>query len=918
MTIAILLERAAGVLADAALKSFLIFAVAGFVVAAWRKSSASSRHLVWTAAVFAAVALPLVGALLPAWRNSAVAVSLAAPPVDARARSATESSIAAVPTDGTTGEQMSPASLATTPSRIQSAGIASPAPVDMPTMSQAQREKPERETVRPAEPPRTLATTPTFASRLASLAQLLINPAAIEIATLLWLAGVIIVLLPFCIGRLRLRFIAASARPVSDGRWHELLARVRATGGCTRRVTLLESDEAAMPMTWGLVAPALLLPSGTNEWPEWKCRNILLHELAHVERFDCLSQLLARVACALYWFNPLAWTVAHRMQVEREMACDDRVIANGSRASDYAAQLLDVARSLRPARATAHAAIAMARPSQLSGRLTAILDRERNRTNVSRRLRLAIGATSVGVLLPVASFSPWVADAIASPVRHQLAERAVRHEPAEPPVSSELAGAPTIWSTSLAVTSVGAALPIIKAVQSSDVSPGLIKAATPIAQSVSCWESRNDHSSVNISSDDSRTRRTTVKFSNGNCTLELRADGEFTLRPDLSDVATLERGGSLTVEERDGRTTRRVEVRSSAAGLERVYYVNGQRADWSPEARAWLATTLLAVERRTAFAASTRVPQILQARGPSGVLEEVSLMPSDYAKAAYLGVLLKQENNLDAPTLTRIVQQATREITSDYYLAEVFAKVGAQRRADEGTWRAFADAAAGMKSDYYKAQVISKVLSRDQLDGGTIATLLKATATINSDYYQAETLKTMSRKYVVTPQTRAYYLAALSKIGSDYYRGEVLSLLNTGEPLDATTTSATLKSIGDMKSDYYKSEALSKVAKRGRLDGSSRADYFAAIRSIHSDYYKHAALEAVLSERPLTRETVAGVLSVAPTIKSDYELSALLATVARSYPIDDSLRAAYDRAVDAIESDYYRGAALSAGRPRSH
>jgi hypothetical protein len=471
-----------------------------------------------------------------------------------------------------------------------------------------------------------------------------------------------------------------------------------------------------------------------------------------------------------------------------------------------------------------------------------------------------------------------------------------------------------------AVTSVTSALPIIKAVQSSDGASGLPE-PTPVArQSLSCWESRNDHStSVNIhnDSDDSRTKRTTVKFSSGDCTLELSADGEFTLRPDLSDVATLERGGSLTVEERDGRTSRRVEFRSNGSGLERVYYVNGQRADWSPEARAWLANTLLAVERRTAFSASTRVPQILQARGPNGVLEEVSQMPSDYAKSAYLTVLLKQENNLDAGTLTRIVQQVTREMTSDYYIAEVFTKVGAQRRADEGTWRAFADAAGGMKSDYYKAQVIGKVLSRDQLDAATISTLLKATTTINSDYYQAETLKTMSRKYVVTPQTRTYYLAALNRIGSDYYRAEVLGLLNNGEPLDAATTAVTLKSIGEMKSDYYKSEALAKLAKHGRIDASSRAEYFAAIRSIDSDYYKHAALDAALAERPLSRETVAGVLSAAPSIKSDYELSALLATIARSYQMDEALRAAYDRAVDNIESDYYRGSALNAARPRS-
>jgi beta-lactamase regulating signal transducer with metallopeptidase domain len=874
--VAVLMERTASTLADAALKSFFIFAVARLIVAIWRKSSASSRHLVWTSAACASIALPMLGALLPEWKSPAVAVPQ---PV------AFFAPTAAAPE--------SAAPVFTTPIR--------PAPVEQgPEQSYPVQMKAAQPKVEPIA-----AAQSSFGSRLISLVQPVVDRGAMTVATFLWFAGFVVVLLPFCVGRLRLLAIASAARPVTDGRWEEILARIRATGGFARRVTLLESDDAAMPMTWGVISPVLLLPAGTSEWPEWKCRNILLHELAHIERFDCLTQLVARVACAIYWFNPLAWTAAGRMQAEREMACDDRVIRTGSRPSEYAGQLLDVARSLRPARATAHAAIAMARPSQLSGRLTAVLDKERNRDSVSARLRLAAGAATFGFLVPVASFSPWIDAAVAAPVRHAA--------------SSVAAMSPQTLTN--AVTSLASALPIIKAVQSSDATLGVSEAvgeAVPhVGQSLSCWEANNDHSSVNIDDDDSRGKRTTVKFSSGDCSLELRANGAFTLRPDLSDVATLERGGSLTVEERDGRTSRRVEVRSNGAELERIYYVNGQRTDWSPEARAWLANILLAVERRTAFAAATRVPQLFASRGASGVLQEVSLMPSDYAKSAYLGVLLKQEDNLDAGTLTRIVQQATREMKSDYYLAEVFTKVGSQRRADEGTWRAFADAASELKSDYYKAQVIGQVLGRDQLDAGTISTLLKATATIKSDYYQAEILKSMSRRYVVTPQTRPYYLAALNRISSDYYRAEVLSLLNTGEPLDAGTTSATLKSIGDMKSDYYKSEALSKLAKRGTLDQSTRRDYFSAIRSIDSDYYKHAALEAALSEKPLSRETVAGVLSVAPMIKSDYELSALLASVSRAYPIDDSLRPAYDRAVDAIESDYYRGVALSAARPRS-
>ena len=159
----------------------------------------------------------------------------------------------------------------------------------------------------------------------------------------------------------------AGRRSIDEGEWGELLRDLAARLGLSRRVTLLAGPLAPMPMTWGWLRPVILLPDDSDSWAVERRRDVLLHELAHIKRLDCPTQALARLVCALYWFNPLAWLAAHRLRVSAQRACDDMVLLAGSRASEYAMHLLDLARSVRSRHHHAFAALAMARPSHLEG-----------------------------------------------------------------------------------------------------------------------------------------------------------------------------------------------------------------------------------------------------------------------------------------------------------------------------------------------------------------------------------------------------------------------------------------------------------------------------------------------------------------------------------------------------------------------
>src|SRR6185436_15883755 len=102
-----------------------------------------------------------------------------------------------------------------------------------------------------------------------------------------------------------------------------------------------------VPMTWGVIRPSILLPQAAAEWSAQRLDAVLQHELAHVQRFDALTQWLAHFACALYWFHPLVWYAAKQMRAERERACDDLVLHSGIQPSVYASDLLEIVSGFR-------------------------------------------------------------------------------------------------------------------------------------------------------------------------------------------------------------------------------------------------------------------------------------------------------------------------------------------------------------------------------------------------------------------------------------------------------------------------------------------------------------------------------------------------------------------------------------------
>ena len=217
---------------------------------------------------------------------------------------------------------------------------------------------------------------------------------------LVWATGAAVVGLRVIRSHLAARSLARAAGMEVPARWTTALADAARALALTRHVELRRSDVIGSPMTIGTWRPRVIMPANADSWSVERVRATFVHELGHVRRRDTLVQLLAQLACALYWWNPLAWHAAARLRIEREHACDDLVLDAGTVPSSYASDLLEVARAVST-RARA-AAACMVERSPLDVRLQRILDATTARTPVRMRFR---GLTSALTLACAAVFA---------------------------------------------------------------------------------------------------------------------------------------------------------------------------------------------------------------------------------------------------------------------------------------------------------------------------------------------------------------------------------------------------------------------------------------------------------------------------------------------------------------------------------
>lgn len=217
-----------------------------------------------------------------------------------------------------------------------------------------------------------------------------------------WLAGVVVSLATLGAGAWRLRALTARAGRAGSA-WTTEAEAVRTAYRLRRPVRLLRTAHPTVLVAFGLRRHTVLLPAGARDWTAERIRIVVGHELAHAARGDWAIQLAAELLRSIYWFNPLVWLACRRLRQESEYACDDEVLRLGVGGTQYATHLVELAHDFRAHGRTWLPAPAMARPSTLRRRISAMLDARLNRHRLTHTSRAFVFAAVAAITLPVAA-----------------------------------------------------------------------------------------------------------------------------------------------------------------------------------------------------------------------------------------------------------------------------------------------------------------------------------------------------------------------------------------------------------------------------------------------------------------------------------------------------------------------------------
>ena len=615
----------------------------------------------------------------------------------------------------------------------------------------------------------------------------------------------------------------------------------------------------------------------------------MLHELAHLRRYDDWTNLAQKLIEALLPIQPAVFWLGGRMSLEREMACDDWVIASTGTARPYAASLTKVAELSSWEHAGILAAGAAGKRSQLFQRVHHMLDRTRNAAP-----RLSLGPVGVALIAVIV----LICGAARAPQMIVFAQSQAEERSENVPPSPQTAIAP-----------LSALAPMAPATPSSPLTPSTpLTSSTPVTPSTPLAPTAPDAPVEAVATQQDGETHMHISEHNGMTSLDVKLDGTIEFTDDDTDVKSLSANGHFRLEEGGWFSGRTYDVKADSAGnLTKSYSVGRATKPLDDEGRAWLRHLLPQIIRDSGIGAPARVARILRQGGPQAVLTEIGLIHSDGSKRIYLELLFSQAqlNTTQLEDAAKLIQG----ISSDGDKAQVILTVDSKYFTADLRPYLF-KTAESISSDGDKRRVLSDIAQKDAGSPETLVGVARAAHHISSDGDKAEVLIEIADHYGASDELRGAYFDAVDSISSDGDHARVLSKLLAARGSDRDTMVRALRSAEHISSDADKARVLTEAVSFYTEDDTERKAFLDAANSISSDGDHQQVLVALVHRQGIAAATLGGIANSAQRISSDGDKARVLLELARANiePFHD----AFFAAADSISSDGDRSRVLLA------
>lgn len=198
-------------------------------------------------------------------------------------------------------------------------------------------------------------------------------------ATFVYLFVLLCHLLKLLASFYRIRLIKRTSVYSSQQETLALLNKLRHKLGISREVIIGSNDRIRSPMTFGFRRPTITLPSDSCDWGMSMIESVLLHELGHIKRNDWLVFIFSYLIASAQWFNPFIWQSLTKLKLEAEFSCDNIVLSHGKTPSEFATEILAIAKkNFEPGRGELFAQ-SIVENSDLSLRIENILSKSRTK-----------------------------------------------------------------------------------------------------------------------------------------------------------------------------------------------------------------------------------------------------------------------------------------------------------------------------------------------------------------------------------------------------------------------------------------------------------------------------------------------------------------------------------------------------------